>query len=112
MSDLILVMTTVDSQAKALELANELVKLRLSACVQIEGPIQSVYRWKGEIESAEEFRVTAKTRRGVYNDVENAIRGHHDYDVPEIVALPVVAAADGYAVWLNEQIDDNPLRKA
>ena len=111
MSDLIQVITTVDSKEVADALANELVKLRLAACVQIDGPIGSIYRWKDKIESAEEFRLTVKTRRGVYHEVEQAIRGHHTYDVPEIVAVPVVVASSSYSDWLDDQIDDNPLHK-
>ena len=112
MSDLIQVITTVDTKEAADALASELVKLRLAACVQIDGPINSIYRWQGEIETAQEFRLMIKTRRGVYNDVEQAIRGHHSYDVPEIVAVPVVVASASYSDWLNEQIDDNPLHKS
>jgi periplasmic divalent cation tolerance protein len=110
MSDLIQVVTTVDAQEKAQALAHELVKLRLAACVQIDGPVESVYRWQSKIESCLEWRLTIKTRRGVFNDLQDAIRSSHDYDIPEIVAIPIVAVAESYADWLNEQVADNPLR--
>jgi periplasmic divalent cation tolerance protein len=109
-NDLIQVVTTVDAKDKAQELAQHLVKLRLAACVQIDGPLESVYRWKGEIDSSAEWRLTIKTRRGVYNEVEDAIGGWHDYELPEILAMPVVAGNEKYVEWLNEQVVDNPLR--
>ena len=112
MSDLIQVITTIDTEEQARVLANEIVKLRLAACVQIDGPIESIYRWQDKIESSREWRLTIKTRRGVYQEVEDAIRGNHGYDVPEILVVPIVAASDAYAEWLNEQVVDNPLRKS
>ena len=111
MSDLIQVITTIDAEEKARTLAQELVRLRLAACVQVDGPIESVYRWQGEIESAREWRLTIKTRRGVYQEVEDAVRGNHSYEVPEILAVPVVVASEPYAEWVNDQVSDNPLRK-
>jgi periplasmic divalent cation tolerance protein len=110
MNDTIQVITTVDKQEKAKELAEHLVKLRLAACVQIDGPIESVYRWEGEIDTSSEWRLTIKTRRGVYVEVEDAIRGWHDYEVPEILATPVVVGNEKYIEWLNEQVVDNPLK--
>ena len=74
MNDVIQVVTTTDAKDKAQELAQHLVKLRLAACVQIDGPLESVYRWEDQIETSSEWRLTIKTRRGVYNEVEDAIR--------------------------------------
>jgi periplasmic divalent cation tolerance protein len=110
MNDVIQVVTTTDAKDKAQELAQLLVKLRLAACVQIDGPLESVYRWEDQIETSSEWRLTIKTRRGVYNEVEDAIRGCHDYEVPEILAMPVVIGNAKYVEWLNEQVADNPLR--
>ena len=110
MNDIIQVVTTVDAKDKAQDLAQLLVKLRLAACVQIDGPLESVYRWEGEVDTSSEWRLTIKTRRGVYNEVEDAIRGWHDYEVPEILAMPVVGGSEKYVEWLNEQVADNPLR--
>lgn len=110
MNDIIQVVTTVDTRDKAQDLAQRLVKLRLAACVQIDGPLESVYRWEGKIDTSSEWRLTIKTRRGVYNEVEDAIRGWHDYEVPEILAIPVVTGSEKYVAWLNEQVADNPLR--
>ena len=110
MNEIIQVVTTVDAKDKAQDLARHLVKLRLAACVQIDGPLESIYRWEGEIDTSSEWRLTVKTRRGVYNEVEDAIRGWHDYEVPEILAVSVVIGSVKYIQWLNEQVADNPLR--
>ena len=110
MNDVIQVVTTTDAKDKAQELAQHLVKLRLAACVQIDGPLESVYRWEDQIETSSEWRLTIKTRRGVYNEVEDAIRGSHEYEVPEILAMPVVIGNAKYVEWLNKQVADNPLR--
>ena len=110
MNDIIQVVTTVDAQEKAQALAHRLVKLRSAASVQIDGPLESVYRWEGEINKSAEWRLTIKTRRSVYGEVEDAIRGAHDYEVPEILATPVVVGNAQYVEWLNDQVADNPLR--
>lgn len=94
------VSTTIDSRPAAMDLAGRLVSGRLAACVQISGPITSVYRWHGEIEQAEEWLVTAKTTRDRYSDVERAIRAGHPYEVPEILCVPVLTGGADYLAWI------------
>ena len=72
--------------------------------VQIVGPITSTYRWQGKIETADEWQCWAKSRGELYEKIEAAIRRLHPYDVPEILALPVVASSSSYLKWLDDEV--------
>lgn len=98
------VVTTTETQEAAQRIARALVESRLAACVQIRGPIESVYRWKGEIETAAEWQCVAKTRRELFAQIEQAITRLHTYEVPEILAVPIVEASRPYAEWLDQQV--------
>lgn len=95
------VLTTASGPGEAERLADGLVRGALAACVQMI-PIRSVYVWQGELERAEEALLLIKTRRALYRDVERYIVGHHSYDVPEVVCLPVEAGLAGYLAWVEE----------
>ena len=97
------VTTTAGSREEADRIATTLVDRRLAACVQIVGPIRSVYRWQGQIEHSEEWLCQIKTTREQYTVVEAAIRDVHSYDCPEIIATPIVAGSAAYLRWLAEQ---------
>lgn len=103
-SDAIVVTTTVSDRADAERIAAALVARQLAACVQITGPVDSTYRWKGHTETAQEWMCLIKTVRNLYEDVERAIRELHSYEQPEIVALPVVAGSSGYLAWLADSV--------
>ena len=70
--------------------------------MQVLGPITSVYRWQGQVESAEEWQCLIKTRREFYAQVEDTIRRLHPYQVPEILAAAIDAGSAGYLAWLDE----------
>lgn len=106
MSDHIEVVTTVERPEDARCIARALVESRLAACVQVRGPITSTYRWQGKIETTEEWQCVAKTRADLYARVEQAIVGLHPYEVPEILALPLVAESASYGQWLDDQTAD------
>lgn len=101
MADYIEVHTTIDSKEGAQKIVEAIVSRRLAACVQVSGPITSTYWWQGQIEQAEEWVCTAKTRRELYSDLEQAIREAHTYDVPEILAVDVVAGNPDYLNWVS-----------
>lgn len=101
----ILVVTTIDEESAARRIAERLVERKLAACVQVSGPLTSVYRWQGREESAREFQVSAKTREDLYKDIERAICEIHSYEVPEILALPVAAGSRPYLDWLEQQLN-------
>ena len=100
MDEVIVVLTNLPDRAAALKLAQELVSSRLAACVNVLAECASVYRWKGEIESAAEIPVLIKTRSARYAEVEAAIRRLHPYELPEIVAVPVVRGSSEYLDWV------------
>ena len=97
------VVTTTALREEAERIARELVEARLAACVQIVGPITSTYRWQGQIETGEEWQCWAKTRGALFARVEEAIRRIHPYEVPEILAVPVVAGSASYLAWLDAE---------
>ena len=100
--DVILVMTTVADRADAERIAASLVAKHLAACIQVSGPIESTFRWKGQVEVTQEWMCTIKTRRDLYADIEQAIRELHSYEQPEIIAVPVVAGSENYLRWLAD----------
>jgi periplasmic divalent cation tolerance protein len=104
MLDALQVFTTIDDRAAAERIAQALVARRLAACVQISGPVTSVYRWEGQIQSSQEWLCIVKTAQSRYAEVEAAIREMHSYQVPEIVAVPIVAGAASYLDWLRQEI--------
>lgn len=103
MVGIIQVTTTTADKADARRIAEHLVERRLAACVQIIGPIDSVYWWNGRVESSQEWQCVAKTRRELYEPVEQAIRQLHKYEQPEILAVPVVSGSQGYLQWLADE---------
>lgn len=103
MDSAIQIVTTTEKRTDAEKIAGMLIEKRLAACVQIVGPIASAYRWKENIESAEEWQCLIKTRAGLYSEVEAAIKANHPYDVPEIIAFPILQASREYLTWLHEE---------
>ena len=103
MNDAVIVLTNLPDREAAVKLANELVAKKLAACVNVLSECTSVYRWKGTIENAREVPVLIKTRADRYAEVEAAIRGLHPYELPEIVAVPVVRGFDDYLRWVADE---------
>lgn len=101
--DYIEVRTTIDTSEGAKKIAESLVSSRLAACVQVSGPISSTYWWKGQLETAEEWLCTIKTRKDLYSAVEQAICFVHGYEEPEIIATPIVAGSQGYLDWIVKE---------
>lgn len=101
MTEFIQVITTVDSEEEAQNIAGAVVDERLAACAQVLGPISSTYHWNGVIENAEEWLILIKSRRDLFEELSGLIQQVHPYDVPEILAVPVVAGASSYLDWMN-----------
>jgi periplasmic divalent cation tolerance protein len=99
----ILVLTHLPDHAAAMELARALVKERLAACVNVGAPVQSMYHWQGEIETAQETPVAIKTRSALYPRVEAAILASHPYELPDIVAVPLSHGLRPYFAWLDAE---------
>lgn len=102
--EFVVVTTTTGDPAVAERIATDLVDRRLAACVQVYGPVRSTYGWQGKVEYTEEHVVTLKTSVGKLADVKQAIAELHPYDVPELIATPIVDGSPAYLGWLGEQL--------
>ena len=96
MNETLEVKTTTADHSLAMKIARALVERRLAACVQISGPIESVYRWQGAVETSQEWLCTAKTTRAALPRVQKLIRQLHSYEEPEIIATVIAGGSDTY----------------
>ena len=103
MHEFVQITTTTDNHPLALQIAEQLVEGKLAACVQVSGPITSFYEWKGKIEKAQEWVCLIKTRKDLYPLVEEQIKAIHTYEVPEIIALPLINGSSSYLDWIDTQ---------
>jgi periplasmic divalent cation tolerance protein len=106
MIDAIQVVTTTATRQEAEKIAATVVGRRLAACAQVSGPITSTYHWQGKLETNQEWTCTIKTRASHYAALEAAIREVHSYEVPEILAIGVVAGHRQYLDWLGRELAD------
>ena len=100
---LAMIMTTVANEKDADRLARSLVDQCLAACVQIDGPVTSYYRWAGEIQKSTEFRLIIKTSCQSWPALKEKLAKLHPYDEPEIIFIVINDASDGYRFWVNDQ---------
>jgi periplasmic divalent cation tolerance protein len=105
MTDKLLVLTTIGSETEARKIAQALVERRLAACVNIVPRIQSVYRWAGKVEHAEEYFLLIKTMRHREDQVRSAIRELHTYDLPECIAISIESGSAEYLRWLSDSVE-------
>jgi periplasmic divalent cation tolerance protein len=97
----VVVLVTCGSRAEAQRIAREVVTRRLAACTNLlEARVQSVYRWKGKVEKAAEFLLLIKTSAARLPALEAEVKRLHSYDVPEFIALPILAGSPAYLRWL------------
>jgi len=102
MDELVQLMTTFGSRAEALEMARAAIDERVAACVQILGPILSVYRWRGSVEEAEEFLCLFKAPAAQLERLVGFVRERHPYDTPELTAVPSSYVDGRYLGWATE----------
>ncbi len=114
MASEILIFVTCATRREANRLARALVQANLAACVNIlANPIRSMYRWKGRIETANEILLLIKSTRAHFRELEREIRHRHSYEVPEIIALPIVNGSEPYLRWIRQSVQSvGPARKA
>ena len=105
MTDCLVVMVTVGSAGDAERLAHALVAEQLVACVNIVGPVRSIYRWEGRVCDDPEFLLVIKTRTALFEAAAARIRALHSYHTPEIIALPITAGSEPYLAWLRGATD-------
>jgi len=101
------IITTTDSKEKAERIAFILVEKGLAACVQVIGPVTSVYQWNGKIEISAEWICQIKTIKDLYNSVEKEILTHHKYELPEIIAIPILTGSKKYLDRMQMQVTTN-----
>jgi periplasmic divalent cation tolerance protein len=104
MTDKIVVLSTCATEAEAEKLARALVEARVAACVNIVPGVRSIYRWQGAVESAAECLLVIKSSRARFGELRAALEKAHSYEVPEVLALPVVEGAPNYLSWLESQL--------
>ncbi len=106
------ILTTSDQRGVVERIARDLVERHLAACVQIVGPIRSIYWWQGTIEEAEEWQCLVKTRSELIQAVIEGIRQVHNYQVPEIIVFPIIAGNPEYLAWLAENTQSQAAKEA
>jgi len=97
----IVVMVTTANKQEAENIAQRLLKERLIACANIIGPVSSLFHWIGKIEKAEEYLIFMKSREDLFDKLAETVKALHSYEVPEIIALPIVDGSKAYLDWLG-----------
>jgi periplasmic divalent cation tolerance protein len=97
-----MVMTTTDKRKVADAIAKSLVKKRLAACVQVLGPITSTFTWKSKLGTGKEWLLLIKSRGSAYKKIEKEITRIHNYELPEIIQVPITTGSTGYLKWIDE----------
>jgi periplasmic divalent cation tolerance protein len=108
-TDKVVVLVTAGSLKEARKIAQELVEGRLAACVNVSGPLESVYQWQGKVERSRERLLLIKTSRGAFPEVQAVIRRLHRYVTPEMICLPIIDGSRDYLEWLADSIKSAPL---
>jgi periplasmic divalent cation tolerance protein len=98
-----LVLVTAPTQAEAATLAQSLIEAELAACVSFFS-IRSLYTWQGNLEQADEWQLLVKTDLDRFAELEAKVRSLHSYEVPEIIAIPIVAGSQAYLNWIAAQV--------
>jgi len=104
MTEYIQVLTTVENKADAEKIARNLVEKRLAACIQIVGPLTSYFQWQGKLDTAVEYLCLIKSRDDRFAELEEAIKDLHPYEVPEILAFPVIKGSKDYLDWIAAEL--------
>ena len=100
-TDSIIVLITAGSEEEAHKIAELLTGEKKAACVNIVPGINSLFWWEGKIDSARESLLLVKTKASLFPEIVELVKGTHSYEVPEIIALPIVAGSEDYLKWLN-----------
>ncbi|MEM2319195.1 MAG: divalent-cation tolerance protein CutA [Candidatus Bathyarchaeia archaeon] len=100
----IVVLVTASSRGEADKIARLLLEEKLVACVNIIGPIHSLFWWQGKIDEAQEHLILMKTRKDLFGKVSEKVKAIHSYEVPEIIALPIAEGFKPYIEWLENSL--------
>ena len=102
--DHILIVVTVSSKEEAEKIATALLKKKLIACANIFGPVASHFWWQSKIDKAEEYVMFMKTKRELFKQVASNVKQLHSYEVPEIIALPIIEGFKPYLEWIDNSL--------
>jgi periplasmic divalent cation tolerance protein len=101
----IIVLVTTASKQEAEKIAQHLLKRKLIACANIVGPVSSLFRWSGKVETAEEYLIFMKSRRDLFDKLAETVKALHSYEVPEILVLPIGGGSKEYLAWLDSCLE-------
>jgi periplasmic divalent cation tolerance protein len=104
MTEKILVLSNCGSEEEARRVARALVEARVAACVNIVPGIQSVYHWQGAIQEDSEWMLVIKSTRSMFDSLAAELRKIHSYQVPEVLAIPIIAGDQNYLDWMDREI--------
>ena len=100
----IAVFITVPDRKEAEKIAHGLIKSKLAACVNMIGGVESLFRWEGKVDRAEEVLLIVKSRKSKFKKLMTFVKSVHSYSVPEIIALPITAGNKDYLTWIDESV--------
>jgi len=101
----IVIFVTTDSQEEAQKIATRLLNQRKVACVNIVPRVDSLFWWQGKLDSARESLVIAKTKASLLPEVVSLVKDVHSYEVPEIIALPIIGGNEDYLNWIDSEVE-------
>lgn len=104
MTDKVVILVTAANRDECKKIARHLVEKRLAACVNISQPIESVYRWEGQIAEEGEFLLIIKSIRELFSEIKTEISKVHSYHTPEIICLPVIDGSRNYLQWISDSV--------
>ena len=100
----VLIFITTSTKKEAEKIANALLNRKKAACVSILPGVNSFFWWQGKIDSASEALLVVKTKSGLLDDIVKLVKKLHSYDVPEIIALPIIGGNEEYLEWINDSV--------
>jgi periplasmic divalent cation tolerance protein len=103
-TDKIVIMVTAASRRECRKIARHLVEAKLAACVNITSGIESIFRWKGKLESSQEYLMLIKSTRQLFPEIKAAISKIHSYHTPEIIALLIIDGSRNYLQWVGDSV--------
>ena len=108
MTEKIVVISTCGSEEEAVRIAKQLVEGHLAACVNLMPRVRSFYRWQGKVEDAVEWMLIVKTARSRFDALKTVLEAAHSYELPEVLALPIVDGSPNYLAWLDSELAMEP----
>ncbi|RLE79518.1 MAG: divalent-cation tolerance protein CutA [Thermoprotei archaeon] len=99
------ILITVPTREEALKISRDLLEKKLIACINILDNVHSLYWWKGKIEEGKELLLVIKTRLDLFEKVLESVKRLHSYEVPEVIALPIIAGNRDYLKWIDESVE-------